>query len=205
MPTGYTAKLHEGEQSLREFLMGIGRGMGFAITQRDDDIGEPVREVEPSDYHDRQIAEYESKLASLRDVTDEEALSLAREEYRDTLRRHEEAVAKRRALVERYARMLHEVAAWDPPELVAGVKELALEQLQESIKFDCGVGIYPDKPEEPTSGAEWLAARRAEARKSLAYHEKARAEEIARTNDRNRYIRTFLDSLPDADPVAGGS
>lgn len=198
MPTGYTATLYDGEQSLRDFLMGIGRGMGFAITQRDDDPSGPVREVEPSGYHDQLIAEYESKLASLGDLTDEEALSLAREEYRDTLRRHEEAVAKRRALVERYARMLHDVEAWDPPALVAGAKELAIEQLQRSIKFDCGGNVYPGKPEEPTSGAAWLAARRAECHEMLSYHEGARAKEVARTNDRNRYVRAFLDSLPGA-------
>lgn len=56
MPSGMTADIYEGKDvSLRDYLMTVGRGMGFAILQRDDDSSEPVKVTEAeadTRYHD---------------------------------------------------------------------------------------------------------------------------------------------------------
>jgi hypothetical protein len=81
MPNGFTASIYEGKPtSLRDYLMGVARGMGYSIMQRDDAPGTPVREVEASDYYRQRGDELRSQLADLDCLTVAEAWARARRE-----------------------------------------------------------------------------------------------------------------------------
>ena len=201
MPNGYTAAIYDGQPvSVRDYLMGVGRGMGFAIMQRDDSHDEPVHHVEPhTDYHDSELAKARTLLAEVDTMTTEQAAKRARSEHEEALRDWTETRERRRSLRARYEEMITEVEAWEPDPLVVGVKEAAAKYLRESMDFDCGdpkddMRWYP----YPTllSGPEWINAKRAEATRDIEYHEAQRCEEIDRANERNRYIAAFLSSLP---------
>lgn len=201
MPNGYTADIYDGKPvTLRSYLMGVGRSMGFAVVQRDEAASEPVRTVEPrTSYHDKALAEARATLAEIDSLSTTEAVQCAIADYEKA---NEEWLASRdriRAMRSRYEQMIREVEAWEPDQLVLVVKEQALKYLRESMEFDCGdtkAEMRWSPPPRRLSGAEWLNDRRAKARHDIEYHEAERRKEIERTEERNRWITAFLNSLP---------
>jgi hypothetical protein len=201
MPNGYTANIYEGKpESVRQFLMKVGRGMGFAILQRDDDWDTPIHKVEPSDYNARRLEESRERLRELEGVSIEEANRRAKAEYDEAVAAWEERRSNREAMRSRYEQRIREVEAWQPDPLVESVKNHALQYLREGMEFDCGKpgtesrwDTYPKR----LGGADWLNEQRAKALHDVEYHEKENRKEIERAEERNRYIEAFLSSLPD--------
>jgi hypothetical protein len=205
MPNGYTAAIYEGRDvSLREYLMNVGRSMGFAIMQRDDDPNAPVRLTEPqTKYHDDAIRKAEETLARVSRMTADEAQGAAADEYEQAIKHRREAVEQHRILRERYEAMIARVKEWEPEPLIARVKEQAIKYLLESMDFDCH-GDLPTFPSEPVpkNGEQWVEGQVAKARREIEYHGQERAREIASTAERNAWISAFLRSLPDAEMAA---
>lgn len=207
MPSGITAAIYDGsDTTLRGYLMQIGRGMGFAVMQRDDDPREPVKPVEPqTGYYERELTRSRERLAELEAMTPRTARVAAREAA-DAAR---SAWADRRdhklALRGRYEEMIRQVEAWEPEPLIATetqIKEEALKYLRESIEFDCGkpgeeMRYYP-KPQTLTPD-DWLKREIEATRAAIDRHEQSIREERTRTAERNRYITAFLASLPPAE------
>lgn len=207
MPNGYTAAIYEGKPvTLRDYLMGIGRGMGFAILQRDADRDDPVKLTEPSTGHaERSLADARTRRRVLEQMTPEDAQAAAYADFKDATARWEADLEKSLAMRARYEDMIAQVEAWRPDPLVEGAKEMALRYLRESADFDCGKPgeemRYRPKP-ELLGGRAWLEREIAEAQRSIAHYEKSIAEELERTAERNRYIEAFLSSLPPAEREA---
>ena len=207
MPNGFTAPIYEGREdfTLRDYLMGVGRGMGFAIMQRDAATDEPIKRVEPStDYDEEQIRKAQAVLDDLDGMTVAEASERLAAERAATDERRRESVQRTLAMRARYERMIREVEAWDPLPLMDSTKEQALRYLRESMEFDCG------KPGEearflggPTAfdGAEWLTQERQRAQEQILRSRDRIAAEVKRTAERNRYIDAFYESLPAAEEV----
>ena len=207
MPSGITAAIYEGETTtLRDYLMTVGRQMGYAILQRDADRGEPVRTAEPNThYHDERVREARATLSDLASITPEQAAERARADYEKAHTAWCESREKNEALRARYEDMLQQVEEWEPDPLIAGTKVYAIKYLRESIEFDCG---RPDEESrwnrEPVESTpeQWVEKQRAEALRTLEYNLEGRGKEIQRTTERNAYIEAFLNSLP---PVEEGS
>ena len=193
MPTGYTWKVKDG-QSFEEFVWGCARAMGALIMMRDDPPDAQVPErFEPSDWHTKQLAKELSELDRLGSMTPEQVEMEAEAEYIDSvnewLKRETERVRTRDA----YDAMLQKVDAWDAPPSHLGFKDFMRRQLLESMDFD--TGHQYEKPERVTS-KRWLDARIARARKSIAYHEEMHSKEVARTEERNRWLTELRASIP---------
>lgn len=199
MPNGYTAGIYDGEQSLRDFLMGVGRGMGFAVMQRDDPMDEPVKRQPESTYYTRSLVTAREDLARLEALTPETARPLAEAAYSEAMDRYRETKRDKLALRARYDDMERQVLAWDPPAEIQVVKDAALKYLRQSADFDCGErGEEMRFYSEPRwlSPEDWLREEVAAARERVARYEREAAAERKRTDERNRYIDLFLSSLP---------
>lgn len=198
MPTGYTAPVQSGKvATLNEFAMQCARAFGALITMRDDPLGAPIPDkIEPqTSYHDKALAEAHAALAEMRSLTPEQA------EYR-ALKAYDEATASHMAYARekdeqrgRYEAMLEKVEAWQAPEEVSGLRSFMLKQLRESIDFDCG---HQSPAPERLMGEKWRAEMVEKAERDIAYHTKARAEEVDRAADRTRWLTTLRTSLPAA-------
>lgn len=196
MPNGLTAGIYEGKDvSLRDYLMGVGRQMGFAVLQRDEPLSDPVRTAEPyRTYYDKQEADARQRMAYLAKLKPEHIAAEAHAEYREAFDKWSESRAKTIDLRNRYEGMLIEVMAWRPDALVAFTKEHAERYLREAIEFDCGhVDSWRPVEREPDV---WYREEMAAALKSLERAQTGRDEELERTTDRNRHIEAFLRSLP---------
>lgn len=195
MPSGYTADIYEGKDvTLRDYLMGIGRGMGFAIMQRDSPPG-PVEKVEPqTSYYDESQEKAEKRIAWLNKLTPEAVAVAAREDFEEKHAAWSARIAKTKDLRARYEALLAEALDWEPPADLAGAKEMAVSQLRQSIDYDCSTSF--DNEPKKREAAIWLAEELTSAAQDVEYAVKHRAEELERTAERNRYIDLFYDSLP---------
>lgn len=197
MPTGLTADIYDGsDTSMRAYLMHIGRHMGFAVMQRDDPRDTPIKRVEPhTSYYDESLATNIERRAWLDSLNAKEIAGAAQRAYEDDHGAWFKRRAEKAELQKRYEQMIRQVEAWEPGELLQGVKDLALEQLRQSIDFDCG-GTYDTAPEQPDPYV-WLSREIAACDKAVQRAHEGIAEEIARTAERNRYIDAFYAALPD--------
>lgn len=199
MPNGYTAKIYDGSDvTLRGYLLGVARAMGYAVLQRDDSADVPVRKAEPTTrYHDESIDKARRRRDWLQTLDAHDAEREARAEHEAEHASWVESRDRMHEMQLRYETMIANVEGWHPDPLIESTKEVALKYLRESLEFD----TYNSGPPVPQTGAAWLSQQLAIAERNIAYHEAERAKEIERTAERNRYIDAFYASLP-AEPVA---
>ncbi|OIN06131.1 hypothetical protein BFS86_19705 [Shewanella algae] len=192
MPTGYTAVVGDGKiTTLREFALICARGMGACIMMRDEPWDAPIPErFEPqTKYHDDKLEEAKAVLETLPKLSEAECESRAVEEYKSTMASDAKYRAERELRNSRYRSMLDAVSSWHTD--AEGIKEFMVEQLNISIERD-----YPSKSPVKLTGAEWREDRLKQAHHDVAYHERARGEEIWRTQERNRWLSDLRSSLP---------
>jgi hypothetical protein len=197
MPTGYTHKVQDGKiTSLRDFAMECVRGMGVCISMRDDPHDKPIPErFEPeASYHDEHIATARNVLDKTPGLTPQECDVLAQADFEAEMESHIKYANNRQQAKANYQNMIAKVEAWKPHEDVVGLKDFMLQQLRESIKFDCSDSYRPEPPIRLT-GEQWRQKQLERASRDLAYHEKKRAAEIRRVEDRNRYLVALRESL----------
>jgi hypothetical protein len=195
MPTGYTNAVRERDNMpFREFALKCARAMGACIMQREEDMDSPPREVVASTYHADETLKTRAEIARLEAMTpgEIEGAALAADDRYAKL--YAEMSSERKVTQKRYEAMLEQVEAWKAPSPDhEGFKKFMREQLTESISFDCG-DLHMDKPKRTPPG-EWYKTELARERGNLDYHMQKQAEEVARTADRNKWIRELYASL----------
>jgi hypothetical protein len=192
MPTGYTADIKDGI-TFEQFAMTCARAFGACIALRDEPMGTEIPEFEPSDYHAMAHQRAREELARLHVMTDAESEASALKAYLDECERRATRMRDQEALKANYEAMLSKVMAWTPPSKEhVGLRDFMREQIEQSIKFDCG---YTEQPLQQQTGAVWLAERIATAERDIEYHAKEHAAEVARTAERNVWVRDLRASL----------
>ena len=102
-------------------------------------------------------------------------------------------MATRKARRQRYTDMLKQVRKWVPPTTEhMGLKRFMIEQLEQSIRLDCG-----DKPQQPKhlSPAKVRAEEIARMVDNIVYHANANASGIQHAKWRTGWVKALRDSL----------
>lgn len=196
MPTGYTAKLYEGaDQSFPDFLMSCARAFGALITMRDEPMDAPIPdEFEPSPWYAERVEKVKARLAELQAMTVNEIANAAEAAHRQATDAWEEADRAKDERKARYEAMLAQVREWMPPtEDHQGLKDFMIQQLTESIDFDCSMSYWP-RP-TPKTPKQWHAEEVARTERSLAQDEKENAEEIERARNRSEWVKALRGSV----------
>ncbi|WP_022886396.1 hypothetical protein [Glaciibacter superstes] len=196
MPTGYTSDLYEGkEQSFEEFALQCARAFGALIEMRDEAPGASIPdEFAPSDHHRRGLDEAKAKLADLSALRDDDWALCEVASRQNRTAEYAAAVERAAAMRARYEAMLVQVEAWEPPtQEHQGLRDFMLQQLRESIKFDCSTR-YLTEP-EVQSVDEFRAQELAAAQWSVDYHAEGWAKEQERAASRTAWVRALRASL----------
>jgi hypothetical protein len=195
MPTGYTATLHDGEQTFEDYALSVARAFGALITMRDDPSDAKIPDEFESDSYHRNAAH-----AARRDVARYERMSDAdlmaeQETKRDAaVKRHAEYMAACDARRVRYDAMLvHARAYVAPTQDHEGFKKMMVQQLEESIKFDCG--DYEPPVPDMESADEYRARKLEGAQREITYHDKKYEEDVQRAKDRSAWVQALRGSL----------
>jgi hypothetical protein len=194
MPTGYTAAIADGI-TFEQYALGCARAFGALITMRDEPADAPIPDhFEPSDYNQKAIDRSQAELDRVLGLSQEQAADERDEAYQAELESYKRRLAKAADLRTKYEAMLASVRTWEAPTPDhVEYKSFMEKQIVDSIDWDCDTSH--DKAPGCKSVDGWLATRIAELRRDLAYHTKAHAEEVERTDARNQWIKALRESL----------
>lgn len=196
MPTGYTAGVADGSiTSFKQFALQCARGFGACIEMRDDPIDASIpEEFKATSYYAEKLADAQARLANLEKMTDRDVSRAADADFEEEMASYRKTVADNDAKKARYAVMLAQATAWMPPTPDhAPLKQFMIEQITQSITWDCGLG-WLTLPVRKTE-AGWRAAAIADAQRDVARYGKLHREEIEGVSKRNAWIKALRQSL----------
>ena len=196
MPTGYTADIKDGI-SFNTFAMNCARAFGATISLRDEGGGgEIIPEVfAPNDYHQKALAASREELQALESMTPMECSLKAAADYTAAENRRTERLRELDDLRQKYDDMLVCAESWTAPTPEhVGLKDFMVQQIKESIKWDCGTSYY-DEPTKNQTALEWIEQAKAKAIRDIEYHKEQYAAEVKRTEDRNAWVAALRASL----------
>lgn len=196
MPSGYTDKVQKGEVTdFVEFAMTCARAFGACVMLRDEPLSSDIPEQEVDKYYLNRIEELKKELHWLEMATEEEVEAKAEEDYESQLRRREEALREGNESRERYEAMLEKAKAYMPPtQDHENLRRFMIEQLEQSIEWDCNNDYWKEEPVKLT-GAQYYRQREKKLIEDIAYCEAKHVEEISRTESRNLWLRQLKESL----------
>lgn len=199
MPTAYTSFVADNENyTFPEFAMLCAREFGALASMRDEPLDTPVPErFEPNDFYKKQYeaakAEYDAFIAN---PPTEEELSKEYDKYvtleKDT---YDKVIADKRERRGRYERMLTKALKWQPPTPEhQALRRFMIQQLQESIEFDCAEYdlALPDREQYVSYRMNPEVYRGTRDRNHARW--KSEIERVAKVN---RWIKDLRDSLKD--------
>jgi hypothetical protein len=195
MATGYTACIKDGV-SFREFVLRCARAMGVCVAMREEDSNIPPPEkFEPDSHYFENLEKAKEDLRVVEEMTEKEK-ELGAKAYNTRQKDNAKGYKKDNAdLKAKYIEMLDKVESWEPPtEDHVNFKEFMLNQLNESIQFDCSTNEAAYKPK--TMGKQhWYAEQLQLHKRNVKYYEEATEKEIKRTEEKNKWIGALYDSL----------
>ena len=194
MPTGYTAKIKD--MTFQDFALGCSKAFGALISTRDDDADTPIPDkFEPSDYHLKAIDEAKKNLTYYEELRPKEIVDLSKAAWCKAEESRLESLNDSKTLRAHFEAMIVEAESWAPPtEDHNGLKKFMLDQLKNSMKFDCSEEYYAD-PIKRFDPVEWVNKKREKAKRDIEYHTENYAEEVARCNDRSAWVQSLRNSL----------
>ena len=196
MPTGYTADVQRGKiTDFPAFALLCARAFGATISMRDDGMDAPIPdEFQPSQHYAEWAREERARLDALLAMTPDEITAARDEAEAKRAASLAEAEERRAQELARYEAMLAAVKAWVPPTPEhVGLQAFMVEQLRESIRFDCGPVTYNSAPLPPP--AEWHAIQIKNTAANLDRNLRSQREEEERVAGRNAWVRSLRQSL----------
>lgn len=201
MPSGITSPIYNNEKgfTFEKFMLLCARSFGACIMQKDEDMSQPPKLQRPSDYHKVSLQKAKNKLAKLKKMKDSAFDKLLKKQIKATKNLHIEDLVERGKLRGRYQEILEEVELWNPPTKDhEGLKKFAIEQLKNSIKFDCEGSDYYNKLLSSLlqhTAASYKQQLIAKAKRDVEYHLEEWLKEQKHTKERNDWIVALFESL----------
>lgn len=188
MPTGYTAGVSDGTiTTLEQFALTCARAFGSLILMRDDPLDADIPEFEPNTHSQEQADADTEEMKRVVAMNASECHDAAVKEYEDGAKAVVECFARKEGIRKRYEAMLELARAYTPPTKDhVGLAEFMVQQLAESIDFDCSAGGV-SQPERKEADV-WRDQRLARLAESIERHQKSQKEEVERTDQRNEWV-----------------
>lgn len=194
MPSGYTADIEKGI-TFEKFALDCAKNFGALITMRDDPKGTKIPKFKPTSYHVKSIEKDKKEKNRLLQLTEEEKQEATNREYREKILSNKDGIHDKHVLRDKYETMLSDVRLWKPPsEGHEELKRFMVNQITESIDFDCATSYYETEVVKLSPDA-WLKEKLGEIDWNIDYHEKENRKEIERVNDRNDWVEKLKNSL----------
>lgn len=202
MPTGYTAYIKDGKiTSGKEFLKLCTRAFGIAVDLKDESLDVPTpNHFEPHPYYEKA---YKDSL-----VSREKAYSMTLEEvkediiskYNDNKGRAEKILEKYKDEDKKYLKVREEVEKWIPPTSEhENLKKFCLEQIDMSLNTSLYEWYEKDINKELDTSDDtikkYIDILRDNADEKLKRAYKNWQEELRRVEEKNLWMKQFLDSL----------
>ena len=191
MPTGYTTDIYNGKDvSFRDFALTCARQFGACIMQRDDPADEKPKIMPEESYH----AEELKKLGKFKKPTKAEFENYIKTKIADC----KESIDKMKKLQTAYNRKIKEAQDWNPPTPEhEGLKEFMIEQLTESMQFDCSYAHYESdlKKLNKMTYDDYFEQQKQHHKWFIKYHTEYLEKDLNNIRQRNKWIQDLYNSL----------
>lgn len=194
MPTGYTSDLYNGKDvKFKDFAMSCARNFGALITMRDEAHDAKIPDkFEPSSYHKDALIKASKNRTFTKRMTARQAARGAEQAYQTATAGFIKLKRETDARRERYKNMIAEASVWIPPtDDHVGLRKFMIDQLTESIKYDCREYKQP-KRQTPE---EWQAQKLKDALWHVEYHTEELKKERERCKERTDWVQQLRASL----------
>lgn len=195
MPTGYTYPIKDNESySFNEFVWDCARQ--FLIECKED--GSPIPLIkEPGDYHKIELENARKVFNEVSSWSDIKWESEYFKEIKENNKYKKEIKQNDAETRKRYERMLQTVKNWTPPTKThEGIKEFMEEQIESSIKFDCGTSDFYEKHIKRETREAFRDRKLNNLIRDIKYHEDGYKKEVEQTNRRNEWVKKLHESVP---------
>lgn len=195
VPTGYTAAIADGI-SFKEYALSCARAFGALIAMRDAPADAEIpEEFKSSTYHLEMLQETKSRLCELEAMSIIQATEAVNKSYNEAEKQRKKCIDECNDLLIKYQLMLDQAKKYvAPSEDHVRFREFMIEQITESIKFDCSTKYY-EEPTKKLSVDEWLYNQIKQCEKDIEHHTKQYDEECKRVAERNEWVRLLRESL----------
>jgi len=195
MPTGYTAKLCNEEQSFQQFAMSCARAFGACMSMREESQDSEIPIFEPSDYHDKELAKAEEKLETLKNMLPKDKVAYGQAIKDKDVKYHKERIATIALTNARLNDMRRKVNAWTPPtEDHQEMRKFMHQQLTISLDdTDYHERKLDELETQVPINIQIDAVKKA--LRDIKYHTEERLKEIKRVKGRNDWVSQLKDSL----------
>lgn len=172
MPTGYTADFQNKDVSFDEFVWTSARAFGAFSHMRDSNSDAKIEMPVYDDYQDKQLAKALQEVEDLKNMSIKMIEAKMDADHARQVADAKDGITRHKALRARYTKVLNQTQAWNPPSKEhQGLKDFMIQQLTQSIEFDCDEKYYHDILERPRSTPnEWLTEQLKHAEWSVTYH-----------------------------------
>ena len=193
MPTGYTADIYEGKDvSFSDFALKCARAFGACIEQRDDDLNDKPKLIEKTkdNHHIKKLEEskkWKKPTNAEFDIYVKKQIAYCNEQNEKQLK-----------LKASYQKMLDKVNAWTPPTKEhEGLKKFMINQLTESMEFDCSNDYYQREliDVQHLTYEKYVNDMRDSNRRDIEYHTEQLKKDNERVDNRNAWISALYKSL----------
>ena len=199
MATGYTAILTEKpDTTFKEFVLRCARACGACIMQRDDSLVHPPKMDKVESYHADRLKQAQKEFAEFQQKNDQQLMQEFLAYKARMIKVDQERLEEKQQLRTTYTNMLTQVYAWTPPSPDhVELKNFMIQQLQDSIKWDCNTKYTVESLEywESLQFHNWLKKERQHLEDDIEYHTKHLAEDTLNTLKRNQWKQQLFDSL----------
>jgi len=191
MPTGYTTDIYNGKDvSFRDFALTCARQFGACIMQRDDPIDEKPKIMPEESYH----AEALKKLGKFKKPTKAKFDSYIKEQIADC----KETIDKMKKLQTAYNKKIKEAQNWNPPTPEhEGLKKFMIQQLTESMQFDCNYDHYESEINRLNKMTynDYVTQEKNKYNRNIKYHTEYLEKDLNSIRQRNKWIQDLYNSL----------
>jgi hypothetical protein len=210
--TGYTQELIDSDLDFTGWAFLCARAMGVCITMRDEPLSTPIpEEFKPSEYHLEAYQKAEATVATLEKMSHAKRISWGNQQKKKQIKILGDLAVKNdnnRILVKMQL-ILQKTHEWQPPtEDHKKFKDFMVQQLTDSISSSSsGLNYYKEEQQKLSTRTplEHFNIELDKARRDVSYHKKEWDEEVKRTEERNKWIKSLRDSLPPSTTKARAS
>ncbi len=203
MATGYTQGIIDGSiKTFKEFALGCARAFGAASHMKDDDLSVEYKKRTPGDFYDKTIKETEEMAEEIKSLSDEKIIKKKKENIEKSIKRHEKSLKEKKELEKTLNGFLFDAKNYTPPtEDHKNIKKFMIEQLEDTIKWNCDITYDVDEIERLKKEISNLNAERirnkylSDCFDSLNYYFKEKEDEIKRCENSNNWYDEFFKSL----------
>lgn len=197
MPTGYTSNIGN-DQTFEDFLLGCARAFGACLHQRDDASGEKPKLRTVDDHYNERILEAAAELGAFVTMNRQQRETTGQELKDEAIEHAQKRFNEKVLLKNKYDAMLQQVYQWNPPtQDHANLKQFMIDQINESVKFDCDMTYaLKDLQDTQSKTPEHYHADRVKALEwDVKYYTEESEKEAKRVEEANRWISALYDSL----------